>query len=79
MSIIKSESPYPVIKVILAYQSSITAIAFLLVLLIVTVYAWNTLGGYGLAIGILTGAIVSAILKSYIEVLEIISDTLMPQ
>ena len=73
------EPTYPVVRFLLRYQRLIGPIAGLLPVLAAVVWMWPDFHGGIFVASIVVGAIAGVLMQSYIEVLRIISDTLLPR
>lgn len=69
---------YPILALILRYGTVGAAGLGVLTALLAGFLAWAPLGGLGLVVGAVAGAVVFVLGKSYVEIVTIITEMLVP-
>jgi hypothetical protein len=73
------EPAYPVVKFMLTYGKIVSALVALVPVAAALVLTWPVVSPAMMVGGIVVGAIFGLLMLSYVEVLRIISDTLLPR
>jgi hypothetical protein len=70
---------YPVLNFILRYGKTASIAAALLAALVVAGLAWPALGWIAIGLAVIAGLVVFVLAKSYVEIVTIITDMLVPR
>lgn len=79
MSIAYQEPSYPVVRLLLRFERFVGPVAGLIAILGIVFWMWPSLNLPLLMVALVVGAIVGLLMQSYVEILRIISDTLLPR